>query len=151
MALAVGETDGNNLESMKAMVEGWIDIEETDYYHDVLANEVEEWMDIDELCQLGVKKANANTSDNENDDQAEKEKEVEKFCDVDSVNEIAATLKALSVQVDNFGDKFGSVSNTLNDTLDKIRSIFRSMNNEKQRKKIQSSRQLQIESFLKKN
>ena len=40
------------MEAMESMVEGCVETEDTGFCHDILAEEVNELMDIDKLCQM---------------------------------------------------------------------------------------------------
>ena len=74
-----------------------------------------------------------------------------KSCDSESVNALAAKLKALSVEVDNLGDEFSAIAVAVNDAsdTDNVRSAYRRIKSTKQKKR-NHSRQSAIGAFMKK-
>ena len=135
MALAVEEYDGDNLDAMKEMVEGWIVTEDTDYCHEVLANEVEALIDIDELCHWKKAKWREDEDDG-NDEGLDAAEGPKKACDSESVNALAAKLKALSVEVDNLGNEFSAIAVAVNDASDNVCSAYWRIKSTKQKKGI---------------
>ena len=117
------------------------------YCREGLANEVEALMDMDQLCNL--KKAQEGEDEAEGDDGGSDAAEApKKSCDSESVNALAAKLKALSVEVDNLGDEFSAIAVAVNDASDNVRSAYRRIKSTKQKKR-NHSRQSQIGAFMK--
>ena len=71
MAVAVGEC-GKDVGSMKAMVEGWVEMEDNEFCTDMLAEKVNGLMAIDSLCNL---RGNAGDEANNDEDDSEDDEE----------------------------------------------------------------------------
>ena len=119
-------------------------MEDNEFCHVLLANEVDELMDIDALCKL-----KDSTEDDENKEETVVEEAEPKWpINFEMLDESATKLKALSVQIGELGEDYKSAAIDARDASDKIRSTFRKANSKKQAEKQQGSRQSQINSFF---
>ena len=64
MMATVEECDGEDMDRMKEMIDGWINTEDTDFCQQELADEVEALLYIDVICKL---KDPENDNDNDKD------------------------------------------------------------------------------------
>ena len=152
MTMAVKECDANDKEGMKNMIEGWVSMEDNDFCQNVLAEERDELMDIDMLCNLkevnDVEEVDAMDDDSDN---VSPEKASPKTAVVshDDVNDLATQLKAFSVQVGALGDEYRDAAIAANDASEKVRAAFRKNENKKTKKKQAKARQPLMHAFLK--
>ena len=147
MVLTVKQCDGDDLEDMKRMVDGWISMEDTEFCKDLLANEVEELMDIDTLCQL---KPDANEAEEEDADDEIEDAGPKEPISYDAMNEWAAQLKAISVKIAASGEDYAAAAMSVSDASENVRSAFRKANNKKKASKRDVARQHKIGAFFKK-
>ena len=150
MANAVKETDDpHNLVEMQKMVEGWVSIEDSEFCQDTMATEVEKLMDLDVLCNLkDIPKDYA--EEDKSDDEEVVEAGSKEPITAEYVNDLAAKLKSLSVQVGDMGEEFASVSFGISDLSIELSSRFRRLSPKgKGGKPKNVGRQSNMQAFLK--
>ena len=124
MTNAVKEADPQNRVEMQKMVEGWVSIEDSEFCRDVMTAEAEELMDLDVLCNL-KDDPQEDAEDDKSDDEEVVEAGSKEPITAEYVNDLAAKLKSLSVQVGDMGEEFASVSFGISDLSIELSSRFR--------------------------
>ena len=150
MTNAVKEADPQNRVEMQKMVEGWVSIEDSEFCRDVMTAEVEELMDLDVLCNL-KDDPQEDAEDDKSDDEEVVEAGSKEPITAEYVNDLAAKLKSLSVQVGDMGEEFASVSFGISDLSIELSSRFRRLGPKgKGGKPKKEGRQSNMQAFLKK-
>ena len=116
-------------------------------FSDVLAEERDELMDIDVLCNL--KEVVDEEEEDDEEDNVSPETTSPTVVSYDDVNDLATQLKALAVQIGTLGDEYTGAAIAANDASEEIRGAFRKSKNEKTRKKQAKTRQPLMDAFLK--
>ena len=146
MAVSLAECDKKNGEDIEAILDSWVEMEDSTFCQEVLAEEVKESLDLDVLCQL---KEVPDEDDEVEDEEDEKEDAAQaKPVTSDMVNALAARLKTLSVEIGELGQEFCEVSRNIDDNTDQLRHVYRKMNFQKMAKKQSSARQSMISAFM---
>lgn len=139
MMLAVDECDENDSDNIEAMMNGWVATEDTEFCKELLVDEVSGSLELDVLCQL--KEA---PGAEEDDDEEDEETEIvtqPKPATSETISDLAARLKTLSVEIGELGEGFSSASMHVSDSEELLRLAFRKMNMNKIAKKQDSGRQ----------
>ena len=147
MMATVEECDGDNMDGMKAIIDGWINTEDTDFCKQELADEVKALLDLDVICNL--KEPENDKDEQEDEADAAKPKAI---VTTENWNQLATRLKTLSVEIAELGDNFCLVSTGVADAEDDLRRVFRKMNNAKNagkaKKLTMSGRQSNLMAFM---
>ena len=146
MMLAVDECDENDSDNIEAMMNGWVATEDTEFCKELLVDEVSGSLELDVLCQL--KEA---PGAEEDDDEEDEETEIvtqPKPATSETISDLAARLKTLSVEIGALGEGFSSASMHVSDSEELLRLAFRKMNMNKIAKKQDSGRQTHMGGFM---
>lgn len=146
MMLAVDECDENDSDNIEAMMNGWVATEDTEFCKELLVDEVSGSLEFDVLCQL--KEA---PGAEEDDDEEDEETEIvtqPKPATSETISDLAARLKTLSVEIGALGEGFSSASMHVSDSEELLRLAFRKMNMNKIAKKQDSGRQTHMGGFM---
>lgn len=141
MAHAVEESEGD----LNGMVEGWINMESTEFCSNMMADEVNALMEIDKLCNT-MNKANAEPDDDEYDD-TDGDLFPPKPITFELINALATQFQSLAVETESLGDKFRDIAQEAHEISVRLRTTYRKVDNEKSLKR-KPSRQSSIVSFL---
>ncbi len=124
MALAVKECSINNPQAKKSLVDGWVSMEDNEQCNNLLAEEVNQLMDLEVLCnlkQLSIE----NDKDNDDEEDALEEDTRKEPVTFDEVNNLAVQLKTLQVQIGTLGGEYHAASLAVSDAYDNLWSIYR--------------------------
>lgn len=146
MMLAVDECDENDSDNIEAMMNGWVATEDTEFCKELLVDEVSGSLELDVLCQL-KEAPGAEEDDDEEDDETEIVTQP-KPATSETISDLAARLKTLSVEIGELGEGFSSASMHVSDSEELLRSAFRKMNMNKIAKKQDSGRQTHMGGFM---
>ena len=148
----VEECDGEDMNGMKEIIDGWINTEDTDICQQELADEVEALLDLDVICNL---KEPENDNDNDKDKDEPEDKSAAKpkaTITTEDLNKLANQLKTLSVKIAELGENFGLVSTGVSDAENYLRRVFRNTNSannaEKSKKLSMGDRQSNVMAFM---
>ena len=146
MMLAVDECDENDSDNIEAMMNGWVATEDTEFCKELLVDEVSGSLELDVLCQL--KEAPGAEEDDDKEDEETEIVTQPKPATSETISDLAARLKTLSVEIGALGEGFSSASMHVSDSEELLRLAFRKMNMNKIAKKQDSGRQTHMGGFM---
>ena len=114
MTLAVKECKLSNPEAKKYLVDGLVSMEDNEQCNNLLAEEVNQLMDLEVLCnlkQLSIE----NDKDNDDEEDAVEEDTRREPVTFNESNELAIQLKTLQVQIDALGGEYHEVTLAVGD------------------------------------
>ena len=122
-------------------------MEENDYTHELLADEINTMMEVDVLCKLSdLSVKDEGEREDEEDEAINSKREPLSF---DEVHVIAVQLKSLQVQASELGKDYHTVYLALGDASNSIWSIYHKQQNIKKAKKQSTAKQISMKHFLK--
>ena len=122
-------------------------MEENDYTHELLADEINAMMEVDVLCKLkDLSLQDEGEGEDEEDEAINSKREPVSF---DEVNALAVQLKSLQVQASELGKDYHVVHLALGDASNSIWSIYHKQQNIKRAKKQSTAIQTSMKHFLK--
>ena len=153
MLHAFGDCDKGDSEAMKAVLESWIRLEDTNFCKDLIHEEVHGLMDIDSLLGFNVVDIDCVKDIEEEGCDSKGINSPARDPSIDEVNEIVVKMKSLSEQVGELSDEYGKIVTNLNDCAEMMRRAFSKSNFKKQTEKSfkeKCIRQANITPFLSK-
>jgi hypothetical protein len=147
MALTVKECPINNPQAKKSLVDGWVSMEDNEQCNNLLAEEVNQLMDLEVLCNL---KQLSIENDNDDEEDALEEDTRKEPVTFDEVNNLAVQLKTLQVQLGTLGGEYHAASLAVSDAYDNLWSIYRKNKNKEIAKKQKVTNQTSIKAFFNK-
>jgi len=124
-------------------------MEDNEQCNNLLAEEVNQLMDLEVLCnlkQLSIE----NDKDNDDEEDALEDDTRKEPVTFDEVNNLAVQLKTLQVQIGALGGEYHAVSLAVSDAYDNLWSIYRKNKNKEISKKQKATNQTSIKAFLNK-
>ena len=122
-------------------------MEENDYTHELLADEINAMMEVDVLCKLSdLSVKDEGEGEDEEDEAINSKREPVSF---DEVNALAVQLKSLQVQASELGKDYHAVYLALGNASNSIWSIYHKQQNTKKAKKQSTAKQTSMKHFLK--
>ena len=124
-ALAVKECSINNPEAKKSLVDGWVSMEDNEQCNNLLAEEVNQLMDLEVLCNLKQVSLEDEEDDDGDDLEEDKPRQPVTF---DEVNNLAIQLKTLQVQIGALGGEYHAVTLAMSEAYNDLLSVYRKNN-----------------------
>jgi hypothetical protein len=111
-----------SLENATELIDGWVNMEDSDYCKDVQKEEVEEIMQNAGML-IDLQSADVDDDGGEEDDKEPAAPKV--AASLDRLEEMAGILKECSIELDSFDGDFGDLAEELNDASNKVQSRMR--------------------------
>ena len=105
MALALKECAIDNPEAKKNLIDGWVSMEDNEQCNYWLAEEVNQLMDLEVICNLNQLSIENNKDNDEEEDALEEDTHKEPVT-FDEVNNLAVQLKTLQVLIGTLGGEY---------------------------------------------
>ena len=131
----------------KSLVDGWVSMEDNEQCNNLLAEEVNQLMDLEVLCNL---KQLSNENDNGDDEDTLEDDTLKEPVTFDEVNNLAVQLKTLQVQIGTLGGEYHAASLAVSDAYDNLWSIYRKNKNKEISKKQKATNQTSIKAVFNK-
>lgn len=147
MAAAVSDVECDDFESMKAIFDNWVGLEETNFCKDLLMKEVSQLQDLDALC--GMKNLQDDFAEEEDND-SQDDKDDRHDPDFDEINDLVNQIKTLSVKVGNLNTSYSQYAVSLDDVADGVRRTFPCSSSKASKINRRKSRQYTMHGFLNK-
>ena len=124
-------------------------MEDNEQCNNLLAEEVNQLMDLEVLCNLNQLSIENNKDNDEEEDALEEDTHKEPVT-FDEVNNLAVQLKTLQVQIGTLGGEYHAASLVVSDAYDNLWSIYRKNKNKEISKKQKATNQTSIKAFFSK-
>ena len=135
----------------KSLVDGWVSMEDNEQCNYWLAEEVNQLMDLEVICNLNQLSIENNKDNDEEEDALEEDKRKEPVT-FDEVNNLAVQLRNLQVQIGTLGGEYHAASLAVSDANDNLWSIYHKNKNKDKEisKKQKATNQTSIKAFFNK-